>query len=374
MDIKRRSPKIPGNGCPCMCCGRGPPPIDAAKILEAGGKFVQLPDGRVVEYYVYGSARQDARIFLQINGSNGSGRIYHLMPPIVKVLRDRNVRGISISVPGHGLSTNHPFRKIGEWPKDDVEPVLKAEGVPENSPLIVEGTSFGSSHAMAVMHHFGERITHAHLHVPYLPLEVRRDYLEQDPVDPDNYKGWKENSQGDGLKCGPTYLQRCFLIPGHCCTPCLFCCCSMCFYCCCAASKAVAEDKPKNKEIGFEATYVQADDINHACSASIHGFIYNAFVPTVSSNWGFDPRQINDEHVRKMKVAVSYGKDDVHSPEEHGRFLADFYSKKCNKDGKLNGDPNEYNGKCVVNFADGGHGAHHVRFCTGKLLEELLSM
>ena len=38
-----------------------PAPIDVQQIVAAGGKFVQAGDGRIIEYYVYGSERPDAQ-------------------------------------------------------------------------------------------------------------------------------------------------------------------------------------------------------------------------------------------------------------------------------------------------------------------------
>ena len=63
-------------------------------------------------------------------------------------------------------------RRMGDWAKSDVEPVLQAEGVPEDAPLMIEGSSHGSSHCHSMMHYFQTRVTHVHLHVPALAIEV----------------------------------------------------------------------------------------------------------------------------------------------------------------------------------------------------------
>ena len=52
-----------------------------------------------------------------------------------------------------------------------VAQVLKAEGL--EGPLLVEGTSYGAGLALAVAARFGERVSHLHLHVPYIPAELR---------------------------------------------------------------------------------------------------------------------------------------------------------------------------------------------------------
>ncbi|CAK8988758.1 unnamed protein product [Durusdinium trenchii] len=170
----------------------------------------QAEDGRIIEYYTYGSEDREAQILLQING-----RLFKEMTGIVNTFQELKIRGISISLPGHGFSSNHPSRRIGDWPRQDVRPVFEKENI--TGQFMVAGMSFGSSHAMAVMHEFPERVTHAHLLVPYLPVEVRRQ------------EGWKLYGQDDALRCEYQWASGCW--PRTCC---LYCCCSMCFNCCCA--------------------------------------------------------------------------------------------------------------------------------------------
>ena len=47
---------------------RAPQPIDTSLIEKDGGKFVVLPDGRILEYVVYGSNSADSKTVLQIPG------------------------------------------------------------------------------------------------------------------------------------------------------------------------------------------------------------------------------------------------------------------------------------------------------------------
>ena len=53
------NPKQPqyGNGCFLECCGKGPKVITVDEIKKFGNektKWIQKPDGRVIEYYTYG--------------------------------------------------------------------------------------------------------------------------------------------------------------------------------------------------------------------------------------------------------------------------------------------------------------------------------
>jgi hypothetical protein len=64
------------NGCCCACFGARPDPIDPEKILADGGKYITLPDNRILEYFVYGSTHPDATVLVQIAGSFGTGQIF----------------------------------------------------------------------------------------------------------------------------------------------------------------------------------------------------------------------------------------------------------------------------------------------------------
>ena len=167
-------PKLADNGCCCHCCGKAPGPIDAANITRDGGKYIQHADGRVVEYFVYGAADGD-RVMLQINGSMGTGWLPANTELNVAKLKELNVKGVSITIPGYGYTSLFPKGyRLGDWPKMDVEPVLAAEGL-AGKPLAVEGTSYGAGIALAVAAHFGERVSHLHLHVPYINSELRKE-------------------------------------------------------------------------------------------------------------------------------------------------------------------------------------------------------
>jgi len=362
-------PKISGNGCCCQCCGGASSDISIADIQHNGTdstKWIQKQDGRIIEYYTFGSEEPDAKIFIIINGSNGSAQFFSEMPSMVTVLKEKNVKGISINIPGHGFTSRDPLRRMGEWAKSDVEPVLQAEGVFEDAPLMVEGSSHGSSHAHSVMHYFQDRVTHVHLHVPALAIEVAEE-LKLDPI-------------AEGLSCTGDYTSTCFLI--NCCSPCLFCCCSCLLPQMPGCVGGLAEFDGYN-EIGFDAVTIMGNSsIKHSSAAGVHGIIDNSLLGQLYRETGFHPfNDIKVENVQKMKIMVSYGKDDPSSPESHGEYLAKYYSEKCNREGKLfkNVEPgevvgNSHGGKCLVNHKPGGHEAHFIPYFKGDLLRKVLEL
>lgn len=165
----RPQPRNPDNGCCFQFCGKAPRAMDVSQISKAGGRWLQLEDGRIVEYFVYGSDQADARVLLQINGTFGTGWGLMSFPLVSAKLKELNIKGVSITVPGHGFSSMRGGGyQIGQWPKDDVEPVLAKEGI--TGKFMVEGTSYGTAHALAIGAHFGERVSTMHLHVPYIPM------------------------------------------------------------------------------------------------------------------------------------------------------------------------------------------------------------
>jgi len=365
-------PKIPGNGCPCVCCGASPKDITVENIKKHGNKFsrwIQKEDGRVIEYYVYGSENPDAKIFLQINGSMGSAKFFSEMPSMVSLLKEHNIKGIAVNVAGHGFTSGDPLRKMGDWAKSDVEPVLKVEGVPDDAPLIIEGSSFGTAHAQSAMHYFQDRVTHVHLHVPAMSSEISKEY------------GLKSISEGGS--CTGSYVTTCFLMPGNWCSPLLFCCCSGCAPFMPGGADGLKKLKGYDEIKGFEVSEIMKHhSMKHTLANGIHGTVYNLFLGQLYKNWGFHPfNDIKLENVEKMKIMISYGEKDPSSPESHGEKLAQYYSEKCNADGKMfkNVEPsevmgNEKGGKCLVNHGPGGHEAHFIPFCKGELLRKFLEL
>eukprot|EP00440_Ansanella_granifera_P019712 gb/GFBE01021414.1/.p1 GENE.gb/GFBE01021414.1/~~gb/GFBE01021414.1/.p1 ORF type:complete len:402 (+),score=127.09 gb/GFBE01021414.1/:1-1206(+) len=376
-------PKLAGNGCCCVCCGGTPADITVEKIKKHGNastRWIQKRDGRVIEYYVYGSEEPDAKIFIQVAGDMSSAKTFPELPSIVKVLKDKNVKAISVQISGFGFTSCDPNRRIGDWAKSDVDPVLEAEGIGKDVPLMIEGTSLGSLHCYSLMHHYQDRVAAAHFQVPALARDLAKD-LNAKEGNPKML-----DTKLMGCNCTGKYSSTCFLIPGACCSPCLHCCCS------CMLPQVASGMKELTKlegyatikeEYGFEAWKVMSDHgVKHCFANSCSGQIHNVYLKQIYEKWGFHPfDDIKLENVQKMKIMISYGEKDPVSPENHGEYMAKFYTEKCNKDGKMwkNVDPsevvgNDHGGKCLVNVRPGGHEAHFIAFFKGELLKKFLEL
>ncbi len=121
--------------------------VDPAQITAKGCRWVRTGDGRIVEYSVTGSTRPDARTVVA-----GYFAVTREPAPWTEAYGSLNVRMINVSLPGLGMSSLHPGRRVAEWPGTDLDPVLEAEGVAD---FHVYGVSYGTIHAMAVAQHYG---------------------------------------------------------------------------------------------------------------------------------------------------------------------------------------------------------------------------
>lgn len=137
-----------------------PEPIDTTKINSDGGTFLQLDNGRIIEYFVCGSTSNNdssTTVLVDCHGGNFTGQAFGTFPTWVEQCQRLKWKVISLSVPGMGYSTIQPERIIRDWPKTDLLPVLRREKVQK---FIVTGISFGCPHAMATAVMFAKQKEH----------------------------------------------------------------------------------------------------------------------------------------------------------------------------------------------------------------------
>jgi pimeloyl-ACP methyl ester carboxylesterase len=291
----------------CLTCHgmviwyRGEQPIDAC--CEDGGRRVTTSDGRTVEYFSWGSQSSDAVVTVLCHGQamTGSGFNKFLCPDIV--LKELNVRAISPSYPGHGLSGMLPFRKIANWPKDDLEPILKAEKVDR---FMVQGYSYGTSHAMATAAYFGpERCVACALIAPYLPKDICREFGFHTDADMVLNEDWVQSPWIAPLFSLFTLLWRYTM--KH----------MMKVMSLIAEGKVVMENDP-------EIIEEMEKDCLRCASRGINGQVYEILNGDTNQVWQ-DPRTIQTKC-----VAVWYAKDDTQCPPAHGKWLADMFEENPN--------------------------------------------
>ena len=191
-----------------------PPPADVHAIVhDWGGAFVEVLDShtnstRIVEYFVRGSTSPDATVVIglpggthtgwvvaemlsregraaELNvkvGSQGSHRA-HLARHSMRALFSQSAhcvacalcmeQVIGISFPQYGMTSPDAYYTPWDWPKVDLEPVLRAEGVDQ---FAIFSVSIGTVSAHTTLRHFGpERVTGIALLGPMLPPHICKD-------------------------------------------------------------------------------------------------------------------------------------------------------------------------------------------------------
>lgn len=264
------------------------------------GRHITTADGRVVEYLVYGSRRPDAQVIVQMHGSTLTGGWQCKLN--ASLCEDLNLRGIAPSVPCHGYSDIHIGRRIADFPKD-LDEILKQEGVGE---FMVEGSSFGTAHAMAIAWHFGpDRCIAMGLDVPYLPDQICKGFNLESKADalpkPDArtwYQAWNffiADLMYDAPLLSPPARFMAFLPEG----------------------KKTKQERPWVFEL------IAKDQKERLVVRGSQGQGWEQLSFDVTVLWGFDPREIQTRN-----VAVWYAMDDSAVPPSHGEWLAQCFSSR----------------------------------------------
>jgi pimeloyl-ACP methyl ester carboxylesterase len=265
------------------------------------GRHITTTDGRIVEYLVYGSKRPDAKVIVQMHGSNTTGGL--VCKVNASLCEELNLKGIAPSVPCHGYSDLHIGRKIVDFPLD-LEEILKKEGVRE---FMVEGSSFGTAHAMAIALYFGpDSCVAMGLNVPYLPDMICKEFdLESkaDALPKSDARTWY---QAWNFFVADLMYDAPLISP-----PARF-------------MRFLSEGKKTKMERPWVFELIAKDQKERLVVRGTQGQGWEQLSFDVTVLWGFDPRDIQTRN-----VAIWYAKDDTAVPPSHGEWLADHFSSKA---------------------------------------------
>lgn len=278
----------------------------SAERLGGFGRHVTTKDGRVVEYLVYGSNREDATVMVQMHGATSTGGL--MCTWNAEMFKQLNIRGIAPTMPNSGYSDIQPDRRIANFPRDDLAPILWAEGVDE---FLVDGHSLVTSHALAVAWYFGpnhaeHRCIGLGLNCPYLStplcdeLGFRCDADDLFLVRNNDPREW--HAAWNFTLADVTNLLP-FASPpmaiGHMIWP------------------KLAEERPW-------VLPMVAEDQKRTGARGYVGQGYEMTCYATNTLWGFDPR-----HIRTKHVAVWWAHDDGSPgcPPEHGKWLAELFER-----------------------------------------------
>jgi len=291
-------------------------PFDEEEMKASGaacggvGKYITTSDGRIVEYIVYGSDAPDAMVIVQMHGAAHTGGI--ICQWNADLLKQLNMKGIAPTMANSGFSDNQPDRQICNFPRDDVAPILKAEGVKK---FVVDGHSLGTAHAMAIAWFFSpDHKEHVcvgmGLNCPYLPSSIC--LAEHYPCDAEEIPLVHNN---DPRKCmsswNMTMAAFTNLMPGI--GPPM------------VMGDTIFVGAGKRNPNTFKMC---KEDQWRTGARGYLGQGYEALSYAINTLWGFDPRDIKTKN-----VAVWYAKDDggpsgPGCPPVHGEYLSKFFDNK----------------------------------------------
>ena len=308
---------------------KGQKPFDAAALAADGGKYIKTDDGRVVEYFTYGSTDPDAKTVVNMHGSGPEAREQATLH--APACEDLGVRGIAISLPGFAYSDIQPGRQVKDWPRDDLAPVLAREGVDR---FMITGHSQGNPHAMAAAWYFPDRCEGLGLYAPFLPIDVSKEEGVKGAIGIESlpttetlrkwYMGWYFAVMHLSVVTLAPWLPLRAIV---------------------RAGRRVREDPALVRHFGD--SFVRG---------TVRGSIGNAWESAldVCYEWGFDPRLIETRN-----VVVWHAADDTVCPAEIGRWLAEMFRAREG---------------VKVNFRDDDVGFGHVTYSRGEFAEPQGSM
>lgn len=275
---------------------RGDLPLDS-KRRDPIATYLQTPEGRTIEYFVWGSTSTNATAMVVLHGSSTTGKYLNQFLWPDSVMRILNVKVISPSFPGHGGSDTQPFRRIKDWPVTDLLPILQNERI---QTFIVQGIWYGTSHAMATASILKDRCLAMGLVIPYLPEPICREFGFH--TDADTVLKESQFHQPavilpviSLLSLGQGFFGAAFGAYPE-------------------SAKAMAENP--------EFFVAMSKDLSRSFLRGVYGQAFELLDGSIAQNWP-DPRSIETP-----VVAVWYAEDDSCVSPAHGKWLAGTFEQK----------------------------------------------
>jgi pimeloyl-ACP methyl ester carboxylesterase len=293
----------------------GQKPIDTAELKKLNQKLATTTDNRQVAYCVYGSSDSAAPVVINMHGSSlecGFERATY-----EKVTAALGIRGIAISQPGCGFSDEKPGRVVKDWPREDLEAVLKAENVEK---FYITGHSQGTPHAMAAAWAMPDRCLGIGLNAPLMPSAL----IDELGLGKTIGTGATPTSTSLKKRSMGWFFALFRIIFGH--LPPSF-------------SSSILKK-------GFPKVKADTDLINRFESSMTRSFVRGTSGIVWESaqdtcfDWGFDIRDIKNDN-----ICVWHADDDSAIPANQGKWLADFWG---------------------ANYKHNAEGYGHLTYCAGE--------
>jgi len=154
-------------------------------VRQEGGQACVLPDGRIIEYFVFGASLPSPDVLLCLHGHNTDGKMWQFLDAWGK---KNNLSIVAPSLPGWGLTTARPGYHVEEWVKD-VEYLLNEQlKIPA---FHVMGASLGTVHCAAAASLFepAHKVRNVVLYVAFAPEDKAAGH---DPLKGSVLKGFSQ--------------------------------------------------------------------------------------------------------------------------------------------------------------------------------------
>lgn len=272
---------------------KGQQSFDYQVLENDGGKYVITDDSRKVEYFVFGNTDPQSKVIICIHGSGPEALSEVKFNE--KCCIELGLKGIAISLPGYGFSDMKPGRQVVDWPREDLEAVLKKEGVEK---FMIMGHSQGTAHAMAAAYYFQERCEGFGLNAPLLPSKVSK---EEDII----------SAIGSDSLPNTATIQKFYML-----------------WYFSVMHLMLVKMSPwlTLKAIRIPSTShtfkIMRNTIKRAVIRGSIGVTYETAYD-VCYDWGFDPRKIKNSN-----ICIWHASDDKLCPHEIGKWLRNYYQNK----------------------------------------------
>ena len=299
----------------------GQEPFDARACEKAGYRHIEVEvwdawakkkRKRHVAYLVFGSQKADAKVSVFCHGSGLDAlAAKYFMPE--EALLSMNVKIIAPDLPGHGFTCMQKARRIRDWPKDDLEPILAKEGVER---FVVQGFSFGTAHALACGVYFPKgKCVGVGLNGPFLDIPLCDEIASSLPSGKFrcDARGCPKTSFVDSCHGSWCLAALCWSLGLSVSAP---------WLATLVAPEMSVISKDKEGE-GEEIYRLLGRGFATAGRRGLIGLAYEDANYEVCGVWGFDPRAL-----KCRALSVWYAQDDNASPPEHGRWLAEEFGKQ----------------------------------------------
>lgn len=146
-------------------------------IHKQGGQFFKTKGQRVIQYFEFGAPKEESKhTFMILHGAMTTGELWKIHD---KWAKERNIRLISPTLPGWGLSTSISIEQssVQEWTEKDISEFIEYLGFNEKNQFHLVAASLGSIYGASLASHH-KSVKDVMLYVAFAPKSPENDPLD----------------------------------------------------------------------------------------------------------------------------------------------------------------------------------------------------